>query len=103
MSDLNPSAGKVIRFVVIGAGGAGMAAVEALRKAAPAAEIVLISQETELPYYRLNLTRYLAGEVNRQDLFIHPAAWYQEQQVQVLLGTEVSALQLAEHAVRGKI
>ena len=91
---------NVLRAVVIGAGGAGMAAVESLRKAAPGAEIVLISQETELPYYRLNLTRYLAGEVNRPDLFIHPAAWYQEQQIQLLLGTEVSALHLADHAVQ---
>ncbi|HPM81051.1 MAG TPA: FAD-dependent oxidoreductase [Candidatus Anammoximicrobium sp.] len=94
------SATSPTRIVVIGAGGAGMAAVESLRKTAPAAEIVLISQETELPYYRLNLTRYLAGEINRPELFIHPAAWYQEQQVQLLLGTEVSALHLAEHAVQ---
>lgn len=94
------SAAKATRIVVIGAGSAGMAAVEALRKTSPTAEIVLISQEPELPYYRLNLTRYLAGEVNREDLFIHPAEWYQEQQVQLLLGTEVSALHLAEHAVQ---
>ncbi len=100
MADLKPSAGNAIRVVVIGAGGAGMAAVETLRKTAPAVEIVLISQEPELPYYRLNLTRYLAGEVNRQNLFIHPAAWYQEQQIQLLLGMEVSALDLAEHAVQ---
>ena len=73
-------AGKTARVVVIGAGIAGMAAVESLRTAAPSAEITLISQETELPYYRLNLTRYLAGEVKRENLPIHPAAWYEEQQ-----------------------
>ena len=61
-----------------------MAAVESLRTVAPAAEIVLITQETELPYYRLNLTRYLAGEVDRQGLFIRPAARYEEQQVRLL-------------------
>jgi nitrite reductase (NADH) large subunit len=83
----SPSVPDALRVVVIGAGGAGTAAVESLRKAAPGAEIVLISQETELPYYRLNLTRYLAGEVHRPDLFIHPPAWYEEQQIQLLLGT----------------
>ena len=67
---------KPPRVVVVGAGIAGMAAVESLRAASPSAEITLISLETELPYYRLNLTRYLAGEVNRESLPIHPAAWY---------------------------
>ena len=94
------SAGAATRVVVIGAGSAGLAAVESLRQAAPAAEIVLISQETELPYYRLNLTRYLAGEIHRQDLFIHPADWYQRQAIQLVLGTEVSALHLADHVVQ---
>ena len=84
---------------MIGAGIAGVAAVESLRTAAPATEITLISQETELPYYRLNLTRYLAGEVHRQQLPIHPAAWYQEQHVQLLLGTEACGLNLQDHAV----
>ncbi len=94
------TAGRAARFVVIGAGSAGMAAVESLRKTAPDAEIVLISHEAELPYYRLNLTRYLAGEIDRPDLFIHPAAWYQQQQIQLLRGTEVAALQLADRAVQ---
>ena len=47
---------------MVGAGIAGIAAVESLLAAAPSADVTLISQETELPYYRLNLTRYLARE-----------------------------------------
>ena len=61
---------------MVGAGIAGIAAVESLLAAAPSADVTLVSQETELPYYRLNLTRYLAGEVKRENLPIHPAAWY---------------------------
>ena len=51
--------------VIIGAGGAGIAAVKSLRKNSPSTSLVLISEETELPYYRLKLTRYLAGEIAR--------------------------------------
>lgn len=93
------AAGETVRVVVIGAGIAGIAAVEALRAASPAAEITLVSREKELPYYRLNLTRYLAGEIKRADLPIHPAGWYEEQKVQLLLGQEVRKLDLAGHAV----
>ncbi len=100
MSSLAPSTGRIGRVVVVGAGGAGLAAVESLRKAAPHAEITLISREAELPYYRLNLTRYLAGEVNRPDLFVHSADWYEQNRIQLLLGAEVSALHLPDRAVQ---
>ena len=66
---------------MIGAGIAGIAAVESIVAATPSAQITLISQEVELPYYRLNLTRYLAGEVKRENLVVHPAAWYEERNI----------------------
>src|SRR5512133_2116070 len=56
------TAPAVARVVIVGAGIAGVAAAESLRQAAPAAEIALLSREAGLPYHRLNLTRYLAGE-----------------------------------------
>jgi nitrite reductase (NADH) large subunit len=87
------------RVVVVGAGIAGITAVQALRSASPAAEITVVSNERELPYYRLNLTRYLAGQIGAQDLPIHPASWYDEQKVRLLLGAEASAIHLEEHVV----
>ncbi len=65
-----------LRVVIVGAGIAGVAAAESLRSAAPEAEITLVSKEAELPYYRLNLTRYLAGQLDPRALPIHPASWY---------------------------
>lgn len=91
-----PETGRVI---VIGGGAAGLAAAEALRKAAPAAGLTLISRETELPYYRLNLTRYLAGEVQRSELPVHPESWYSEQRIELLRGAEAARLDLEHRAV----
>ncbi len=54
----------------------------------------LISKESELPYYRLNLTRYLAGEIDEDALPIHPESWYREQNVRLALGLEVSSIGL---------
>ena len=51
------------RIVVVGGGIAGTSAAEAARRTDPGARITLVSDEPGLPYYRLNLTPYLAGEM----------------------------------------
>ncbi|HNS50394.1 MAG TPA: FAD-dependent oxidoreductase [Anaerolineae bacterium] len=89
-----PALGRPHRVVIAGAGIGGVSAAESLRKNAPEAEIHLLSKEPALPYYRLNLTRYLAGEVARDQLLLHPEAWYREQGISLSLGTEVHSLDL---------
>jgi len=91
--------GTDTKVVVVGAGIAGLAAVESIRNASPNAEIILISKESNLPYYRINLTRYLAGEITEEELQIKPESWFVENRVQVLSGTEVIKLLLDQKAV----
>ena len=90
---------KVKRVVVLGAGIAGVSAVETLRQAAPAAEITLVAKEADLPYYRLNLTRYLAGEIETGALPLHPQSWYDEQNIRLLPGAEATELELASSTI----
>ncbi|MBF0536691.1 MAG: NAD(P)/FAD-dependent oxidoreductase [Nitrospirae bacterium] len=82
------------RIVIVGGGIAGVSAAEAARKASAQAAIIIISKEPYLPYYRINLTRYLAGEVSNKELEIHPASWYKEKNIDTLLGTELSGIDL---------
>jgi nitrite reductase (NADH) large subunit len=70
-----------VRLVIVGAGIAGVSAAEAVRQTSDQAEIVLVSRERHLPYYRLNLTRYLAGEIEESDLPIHSAQWYSDNRI----------------------
>jgi len=91
--------GRPAKVVVVGGGIAGVSAIESLRAASPDAQVTLISRETDLPYYRLNLTRYLAGEIDEDGLPIHPKSWYDEHNVELLLGVEVSALSLEDQVV----
>jgi nitrite reductase (NADH) large subunit len=93
------AATKTLRAVIIGGGIAGIAAAEALRAASPTAQITVVSKEAEFPYYRLNLTRYLAGEIGEEDLPIHPASWYDQQRIRLLLGAEAAAIHPDDHAV----
>ena len=87
-------AARASNVVVIGAGIAAIAAVESLRAASPTAAITVVSKEADLPYYRLNLTRHLAGEIGEADLPLHPAAWYEERNIRLLLGAEAAAIHL---------
>lgn len=83
------------RFVIAGAGVAGVSAAEKIREHSPQAEITLLSTEAEVPYYRLNLTRYLAGEIARDTLPIHSAAWYKENAIELICDAHVEQLDTA--------
>jgi len=58
-------------IVIIGGGIAGLSAAEEIRKNSDDAKITIISNDNILPYYRLNLTRYIAKETDRESLMIH--------------------------------
>jgi nitrite reductase (NADH) large subunit len=81
-----------VAVAIIGAGIAGVSAAEAVRKTSAAAKVILLSKEPHLPYFRLNLTRYLAGEITAEQLFIHPEAWYRENNIELRLSTEVRTI-----------
>ena len=87
------------RIVVVGGGIAGVSAAEAARQAAPAAELTLLSAEPELPYWRLNLTRLLDGELQEDALPLHPVDWYVQQRIRLLSGVTATALTLDSHEV----
>lgn len=90
---------KTGKIVIVGAGIAGLAATEAVRAASNEAEITLISKETSPPYYRLNLTRYLAGEISEAELPVKPKEWFQQNRIAVRTGDEVSKLKLDKNTV----
>ncbi len=85
------SAAKGGNLIIVGGCIAAVAAAEAARRSSPDLSITILSKETRLPYYRLNLTRLLAGEIE-DDLTIHPAAWYAEQRITIKTDCEVKAL-----------
>lgn len=88
------------RIIITGAGIAGLTAAEQARLSSPASEITLISKENKLPYYRLNLTRYLAGEVTYEVLPVHPEAWYEDNNINILTDTEVTDIDAEKTSVK---
>jgi 3-phenylpropionate/trans-cinnamate dioxygenase ferredoxin reductase subunit len=80
-------------FIVVGASLTGAKAAEELRKREFDGRIVLIGAERELPYERPPLSKdYLRGESQRDGAFVHEEGFYEEQQIELLLGTTVTRI-----------
>lgn len=94
------SGGVRRRVIIVGAGIAGVSAAEAVRQSSAESEILLLSKEDERPYYRLNLTRYLAGEIAADQLDLKPADWYDRNRIELRQGTELTGIDLAGRAVQ---
>ncbi|MGV0739521.1 FAD-dependent oxidoreductase [Mycobacterium syngnathidarum] len=87
-------------FAIVGGGLAGAKAAEALRDNDFDGHVVLFAAEDRLPYERPPLSKeYLAGKKTLDDFTVDPAAWYRDHNIEVRLGTEVSALNPAEHTL----
>lgn len=91
--------GGPLRVAVVGCGIAGLTAAEAVRQASPDAHVVIYSKESALPYYRLNLTRYVAGEITPDALPLHPESWYAQQRLELRRGAAVDRIDATDLAV----
>ncbi|HDQ00194.1 MAG TPA: FAD-dependent oxidoreductase [bacterium] len=58
-----------MKYVIIGAGVAGIAAAKTIRSVDSVAEIVLVGKENYLPYRRHRLTEFLCQKVDQQQLY----------------------------------
>jgi nitrite reductase (NADH) large subunit len=76
--------------VIIGNGVAGITAARALSQAG--AEVAVYAQEVHHYYPRPRLQKFLAGEIELEDLILYPSAWYEERGIAVHLGAEVVGL-----------
>lgn len=59
----------MFQYLIIGAGAAGVAAVEGIRKLDPTGEITQVCEETAGYYSRPGLAYYLTGEISEDSLF----------------------------------
>lgn len=87
------------RYLIIGAGVAGVSAAEAIRQSDPDGSLVLLSEEPEPPYFRMNLTRYLAGELDSGKLDLHPRTWFLDKRIELRLNSKAVDIDPRERRV----
>lgn len=87
-------------FLIVGGGLAGARAAETLRGEGFAGRVIIVAAERTVPYIRPPLSKgYLQGHDDRDSLDVHPAPWYAERAIEIVLGTPASALSLAHKTV----
>jgi apoptosis-inducing factor 3 len=80
-------------FLIVGAGAAGNAAAETLRREGFAGRIVMITAESDAPYDRPNLSKeFMSGKAKPEWMPLRSAKFYQNQKIEVLTDTRVTAL-----------
>ena len=80
-------------IVIAGAGHAAGQVVATLRQEKFDGQIILIGDEPYLPYQRPPLSKkFLAGEMPAERLFLKPASFYDDPQIELHLDTRIAAL-----------
>jgi 3-phenylpropionate/trans-cinnamate dioxygenase ferredoxin reductase component len=80
-------------FVIVGASFAGAKAAIELRERGFDGRVLLIGTESELPYERPPLSKdYLRGESDRDALFVEGDAFYEDKEIELLLGHAVTSI-----------
>lgn len=80
-------------FVIVGASLAGAKAAEALRSYGFDGRVVLIGEEPQHPYLRPPLSKaYLRGEAGLDAVNVHPAHFYEANDIELRTATTVTAL-----------
>src|SRR5947209_16024949 len=87
-------------IVIIGGGVAGGNAVATLREEGFPGPVVLISREPGVPFGRPPLSKtYLRSEEDLDGWYVRPADWYQDHDVETLVGPSVVAVDADAHNV----
>jgi 3-phenylpropionate/trans-cinnamate dioxygenase ferredoxin reductase subunit len=87
-------------IVIVGGGLAGGNAAATLRDEGFGGRVVMISQESGVPFGRPPLSKtYLRSEEALDGWYVRPAGWYQDHEVEILGGSRVQAVDASAHAV----
>lgn len=89
------------KIVILGAGQAGVQTAISLRQAGFEGAVQLIGDEPYLPYQRPPLSKaYLTGDLPQSRMFFRAEPFYEEQKIDLLMGTRIAALDVAEQTLQ---
>src|SRR6476619_5704336 len=73
--------------VIVGAGAAGAAAAEMLRRCGFDGSVVVVDDDTDAPYDRPNLSKdYLAGNAPEEWIPLRPAGFHEQHRIEIVRG-----------------
>src|SRR2546430_5993189 len=94
-------AAREVDYLLIGGGLASANCARWLREEGAEGEVLLVGREPDLPYNRPNCSKgYLRGEESREEPLFRPNEWWEEQNIELLTRTSVTALDLAARSAK---
>ncbi len=88
------------RIVIVGAGPAGNAAAEMLRRRGFSGSITMLGADPSIPYDRPNLSKdFLAGSVQENWIPLRNADFYAEHEIELLTSARVASIDVGEKRV----
>jgi NADPH-dependent 2,4-dienoyl-CoA reductase/sulfur reductase-like enzyme/nitrite reductase/ring-hydroxylating ferredoxin subunit len=88
-------------IVIIGAGAAGNAAAEMLRREGYGGSITMIGRDDSVPYDRPNLSKdYLAGNAPEEWIPLRPPEFYDEHKIELIRDAEVESVDPKSRSVK---
>ncbi len=95
----HPAAGPR-SVVIVGAGAAGNACAEMLRREGYRGPVTIVDSDADAPYDRPNLSKeYLAGSAPEDWLPLHPPAFYESQHIEIVGGIEAAEIDVKAKTV----
>ena len=88
-------------IVIVGAGAAGLAAAERLRREGFGGSLTMLSADADAPCDRPNLSKdFLAGSAPDEWMSLRPPEFYADNAIELRLGTRVGAIDVARRRVQ---
>jgi len=89
-----------IRYLIIGNSAGGMGAAEAIREVDKVGAIAIVSDEPYPAYSRPLISEYLVERCPLQRMLFRPPNFYEENNIQAILGQKVTELNIDKHAIK---
>ncbi len=89
-----------MRYVIIGASAAGLAAAESIRKTDKSGEITVLTKENYLPYSRPSISYLLKGTVEEKSMFLRKPQFYTDNNINIITSANVTAIDREKKIVK---
>jgi 3-phenylpropionate/trans-cinnamate dioxygenase ferredoxin reductase subunit len=92
---------RSVDYLLIGGGLASGNCARWLREEGADGSVLLVGREPDPPYNRPDLSKkYLRGEASREDVLFRPDEWWDEQNIELMTRTSVTALDANEKVAK---
>lgn len=89
-----------MKYLIIGASAAGLAAAESIRKYDTEGSVIILTEEDYLPYSRPSISYYLKGKVKESNMVLRKPAFYKQNNIDVVTGAKVTSIDRQSKTVK---